>query len=625
MCNQRPLLIALVLVLTTLFVWPGAAMGQLAQPGSINLGPRVHLLEDREGRWTIEQIAGPGFAGGFRPSGATCPNLGYTSSVHWLRVPLHTPVDAGQPWLLEVGFSQLDHVRLYLPHGGGWVVKETGDLLPFSSRDVRHPNFVFRLPLRAEPYTAYLRIQSEGAVLLPLTLWRQDALLEHSLNEQLALGFYFAFLCAMAAYNLFVFASVRDAAYLYYVGYLMGFVLFQVSLTGHAAMVLWPRATWWSSVAAATCLAFALGSAQLFVRRMTNLRQVALPLHHVMGWVAASFGMIGVTLLAWYSVGIRIVTLAAALVVLLLPVPMLLAVRRGYRPARFVALAYAAILPGGILLVLRYLRLVESSFWVDHSVQIGTAVEAVLLSFALADRINLLGREKAEAQQARLEAEREAMVQQQSFSERLLSAQDAERRRIASEIHDGVGQNLLVITNQLGQLASPVAGQAASSSESIQSLRQLALETVRELRAVAHDLYPHKLDRLGLRAAARDVVEHTLRVNGIRYDCTIDEIDGLLPKAQEIHLYRIVQEGLSNVTKHAQADQVWVVITRKDTTIELTIEDDGRGLTGAPGMGLASMEHRAKLLGGTLSLAAREPTGLVLTVRVPIQKGSQHA
>jgi two-component system, sensor histidine kinase LadS len=314
---------------------------------------------------------------------------------------------------------------------------------------------------------------------------------------------------------------------------------------------------------------------------------------------------------------VRVAIAMSVVIVFLLPVPVVVALRHRYRPARFVALGYAVILPGGAMLSLRMLDLLPGEFWIEHAVQFGTALEALLLSFALADRITLLTREKAAAQASLIEAERDALALQRAFSERLLDVQDKERKRIAAELHDGVGQNLVVLVNKLKRLVN--RGGDAGSAADCGRLEEIARGMVQELRGVAHALYPHQLDRLGLEAALEQVVERTLEPADIAYECELAIQKGLLPKPAEIHVYRIVQEALCNIVRHAGATRVKATAEEEDGALRIRIEDDGRGLAGEPGFGLASMEQRAKLLGATLAFEPQTPHGLAIDLCVPLK------
>ena len=581
MSRGTPILLAAAVVAG--LAGTAAAGPPVVEPGAI--GAAVEILVDPDGGLDVDAAAA---RDDFRRSGRERPSFGYSTDTYWFRFA----VPAGdEPWLLQVAYPLLDEVDLYLRGPGeGWQRHASGDLRPFVRRSVAHPDHVFWVPRSpAGPTEVYLRVHSTGMVAVPLELWRAEEFARHDRLAQLAWGAYFAFLGALALYNLFLFAAIRDRAYLYYVAYLVTWVLFQASMSGHAAMYLWPDWPAWSNAAAMTFVACSIAAALAFIRAMTHLPatvpRLDLPLR---GLAALLLATIPITWLH-YPTGVRVVVVIAAVAVLFLPVPIVLAYRRGHRPARYLLLGAAAIFPGGLLLALRQFELVPSHPVTEHAVHASTLLEALLLSFALADRIDL--RREAEA------------AAQRAFSHRLIAAQDAERKRIAGELHDGVGQDLLVLVNRLKRDRSEAA--------------DLAGDLVVNLRAIAHDLHPHQLERLGLTAAVRETARRTLDAAGIEGECQVDDVDGVLPREAELHVYRILQETLANLVRHSGAERAGIELRRGAKGLRLVVADDGKGLppTPAPGLGLAGIEERVRLLGGRLSIDGA--SGTRITVEVP--------
>ncbi|MFI5234628.1 MAG: two-component regulator propeller domain-containing protein [Gemmatimonadales bacterium] len=206
---------------------------------------------------------------------------------------------------------------------------------------------------------------------------------------------------------------------------------------------------------------------------------------------------------------------------------------------------------------------------------------------------------------------------QREFSRRLLEGQEQERRRIAAELHDSVGQGILVMKNRavLG-LRSPDAIGAAR--EQLEQISEIASETLNETRTIAHDLRPYQLDRLGLAATVRGAVERAAAGSGILFKVDVDGVDGALPPEAEISLFRIVQEGVTNVIRHSGAREAHIALLRESDTVRLTISDDGRGTDHPAGFGLAGITQRIHLLGGDHEFHSAPGAGTTLVVRIPI-------
>jgi signal transduction histidine kinase/ligand-binding sensor domain-containing protein len=210
---------------------------------------------------------------------------------------------------------------------------------------------------------------------------------------------------------------------------------------------------------------------------------------------------------------------------------------------------------------------------------------------------------------------------QQAFAQQLIESQEAERKRIAAELHDGLGQNLLVIKNRaLFGLLQP--GDASRAAAQLTDISTTVSQAIDEVRQIAANLHPYQLDRLGLTKALTSMIRKVGEAAQLEVACALDNVDGLLDAAGEINLYRIVQEGLNNVVKHAAASEASVELQRAPQSLHLTLRDDGRGFVlaevKAGGLGLTGLTERARLLGGTLHIESAPGAGTLITLTIPL-------
>jgi len=214
-------------------------------------------------------------------------------------------------------------------------------------------------------------------------------------------------------------------------------------------------------------------------------------------------------------------------------------------------------------------------------------------------------------------------LMQENFSRQLIESQESERKRIASELHDGLGQDLLVVKNCAlhGLNMAQDASVTVKQFEEISTMTSQALEDVRE---ITHDLRPYHLDRLGLKAALEFMIEKIAGSSEIRFSSEIDTVAGLIPKDAEVHLYRIVQESVNNIVKHSGATAAKVTLKRDGGALELSIEDDGKGFKSNPsvangssrGFGLSSLSERVRILGGQELIDSIPGRGTKITVTI---------
>jgi signal transduction histidine kinase len=198
---------------------------------------------------------------------------------------------------------------------------------------------------------------------------------------------------------------------------------------------------------------------------------------------------------------------------------------------------------------------------------------------------------------------------------RVVAAQELERQRLARELHDETGQALTSILLGLKQLDG-------ESPEAVAELRELVVATLQDVRRLAVELRPKVLDDFGLVPALERLTQGFAEHTGISVDLEASALTERLPVEVETAIYRIVQESLTNVVKHAQANSVSVVLTRGDGRIKAVIEDDGTGFdpeVGSEGIGLVGMRERIALLDGSLAVESSERSGTTVAVEVPVR------
>jgi len=212
------------------------------------------------------------------------------------------------------------------------------------------------------------------------------------------------------------------------------------------------------------------------------------------------------------------------------------------------------------------------------------------------------------------QAEREA------FSQRLIESQEAERQRLAGELHDSLGQNLLIVKNWalIGLNSLAEDNSAREHLTEISEMASLALDEVHE---IAHNLRPPQLERLGLTSTIEQMVRHASDSTDIKFITHIDDIDALLSKESEINLYRVMQECINNVLKHSAATNCWFTIKRIAAGAQIICRDNGKGFdTDASlrerGIGLIGIAERVRMLGGRYTHESAPGQGV--TIRISI-------
>ncbi len=370
---------------------------------SLALGRVMQVLEDREGNATIEQVTSAALGEQFRPHPGDVLNAGYSTSAFWLRIDLRygaTSAAAPRDWLLELAYPPLDELELYLADSEGTyrLVRRTGDAFPFASRQIRQNNYLFEIPFApGQSRTLYLRLKSQGSIQAPVSLWSSHAYMEEQPARIYVLGLIYGVLLGMLVYNLFIYLSVRDTSYLYYILYIASFGLYQVSVNGAGVEYFWPSNPWWANAATPFFIGcagfFGCQFARSFLQTSVHSRLLDRLLLGLMVYGAV---VVVLAVSISYGLALRLATLLALLFTVAIFTAGVVAWWRGLRVARYFIIAWSAFLLGGVVNTLMVLGYLPNVFITMYASQIGSALEVGLLSLALADRINSMREQQAQ-------------------------------------------------------------------------------------------------------------------------------------------------------------------------------------------------------------------------------------
>ena len=213
---------------------------------------------------------------------------------------------------------------------------------------------------------------------------------------------------------------------------------------------------------------------------------------------------------------------------------------------------------------------------------------------------------------------------QEAFSRQLIESQESERKRIAQELHDGLGQSLLVIKNR-ALLGLAAQENKTKADEQFNEIGDSVTDALSEVRSIAYNLRPLHIERLGLTSTIEEMVEEIELTSGIEINCDVEKINDLFSKENEIIFYRIIQESLNNIVKHSQATKASVEIFWENSNVILNIRDNGLGfeletISENRGLGLNGIAERAKILRGTYSIASEIGNGTTISLIVPVEK-----
>jgi PAS domain S-box-containing protein len=208
----------------------------------------------------------------------------------------------------------------------------------------------------------------------------------------------------------------------------------------------------------------------------------------------------------------------------------------------------------------------------------------------------------------------------------LLNVQESERTRISKELHDELGQALMMLKFQIKSLIEIPSGNRLELNLEYEKIQNYINQIIENIRRISRDLSPTILEDLGLSAALRLMVNDASRYYNLESNVEIEEVDKLLSKKSQVIIYRVFQEALTNIRKHARATKLYVGIKKKNNGLNFVIKDNGIGFDFKReekynGLGITTMSERVRMLGGELSISTKKGLGTKLAYAIPFALG----
>jgi two-component sensor histidine kinase len=565
------------------------------------LGMHLDILEDAARQWTIHDIVAEPITQLFTPSRSRSPAFGFTLSAYWVRFSVVNPLDQDVQWWLEIAYPPMDRIDLYTSMASGqFDFRRTGDLLPFHTREVKERNFIFQLPLPPKgQQTYYIRFETAGVMNLPLTIFSSSALVEKIHREEILQGLYYGAILIMLIYNFFIFLSIRDTSYLYYVLFNCGWMLAMLTLNGLAFQYLWSRGVWWTNNSLLFFFCFSFLWGVQFSRAFLETAKNTPVFDKILcGLILLSGSGVAASLFASYHFAVRLTNIIGMFSVLIW-INGFLCLLQGVRTARYYMCAWSALIIGVAVLSLKNCGILPHTVWTAWAPQIGSATEIALLSLGLAGRIKTLRRQKEQAEKALMETR--------------ITMQDA----LLKEVHHRVKNNLQVISSLLGLQSEYATDQRVLEmfKESQHRVESMAFIHERLYRAddsrridvadYTHTLASHLFVSYGARA---EPITLTLDMDNMMLG-----IDTAIPCGLIIH------ELVTNAIKHAFPDgrkgEIRLsMVVNEAGQYTLVVSDNGIGFPtdldfrNTESLGLQLVTTLTEQLDGTIALESKGGT-----------------
>lgn len=380
-----------------------------------NLAYNAEFLEDPKGALSINDLLQPTIDNKLTRVGKQIVGFGLTPSFFWIKSIIHNHTNEGI--YLKIGSNPVTDIQVYETrnqrvqkqyHSGNWQ--------PFKNREVQNVDYMFPLNIMPDSTAAvYIRVMHWRGTQFPLQAGTLKSFYTVDVQRSFFDGIYYGLMLLMILYNLFIYFSLKDASYLYYVAYIFLIAFFSASMDGYAFRYLWPSLpviNLYEDVFAALVGMAAI----LFATHFLNTKENTPLFHRIFyGLLIIYIVIIAIIVSKNFLLGTIAVEIASLGLVVLIFIAAFSIMRKGYRPAKFFLIAWSLLLFSAIVFILKDYNLLPYNNITINALQIGSAFEVLLLSIALADRINSYREERTKAQDELIKSLQERTTMQQQM------------------------------------------------------------------------------------------------------------------------------------------------------------------------------------------------------------------
>jgi signal transduction histidine kinase len=510
---------------------------------TVSIGSSLEVLEDKTGVLELKDVLGLEFTS----LNSKVPNLGITESSFWLKFTVTNKTRTSN-LKIELSLPTLDKVNFYYFSNNRWNVIKSGEDFVFHERVYNDPNYIFDCEVpESKARTFFLKVSSSEGIQLPIILGSTKAIYEHQKNRDLLSGIYLGLMFVIIIYNLFIYFSVRDRSYIFYVVYVLLILLTQTSVQGYPFQYLWPGYPVLAKYGLFIFPSLVGMASLLFMNEFLKVKET-LPVFYKISYYLfiPYFISIGLSLFNFFKFSFILMEINAGIVSVFMLITVVIIVRKGYEPAKYFLMAWIIFLLGVIIYILKDLGVLPFNNFTRYTMQIGSAIETVLLSFALAAKINIYKKERLEALQEKQKIIKEQNItleqnvekRTRELNQTLIDLKNTQTQLVEAEKMSSLGQLTAGIAHEINNPINFVSSNIHPLRQDINDLKQLIakygelevtedikgqLEEIQKLKEeLDYDYLKEELDSIvdGIEEGASRTAEI---VNGLRTFSRLDE------------------------------------------------------------------------------------------------------
>lgn len=598
----------------------------------------IFMLEERNINLGPEAAYAKYISGDFRAWKGYKYNAGFTKSVYWLLLDIPPNPDR---LFFVLGDAHLNDVRFYELASGKPILKyQTGDHFKFKQRPVPCRLFVFPLISRSFPGIApfrdsryLIRIDKHNESLqISTEILTRARFHAKQAKYNLINGILSGAVMVLVLFGLFLFITVKDRLYLYYILYVLLICLWIIADKGYGYQYLWPDAVYFASRSRPVfnCLMnfVLLHFMQAFIGQ-TKASKLFRPIRAL----KISFIFLALLFLLPISPAVY-VNLTYPMLILMLVLclftcifiltSVIQKIKAGNKQAWFYLVAISPLIFFGLaeLVIHAGSKEVSNSYLSAFGIQTGLVLEAIILTFGLAQRFNSYRLEREGLLQA-------INIKQQEITAGFIDTQEQERRKISDQLHDDVGSMLSIATWQISSVLTSEGYVKESAKEKLEEAEEVLRNVAQTIRTLGHTLSPWGIQKYGMNKVLTDLVYqiNLSEKTALEYAIIGFESCGHYPIPFLNDIYRIIQELLTNIIKHAYASNAYLEVVEHSDHVSIIVEDNGKGIefpasSTSSGIGLDSIRSKIAYFNGKMEIRKKPEHGTIVVIEIPFTTAS---
>jgi two-component system, sensor histidine kinase LadS len=526
--------------------------------------------------------------------------------------------------ILFLQFNSNDNDSLLLYCVSNKVIFDTdmiGESIPYIKQKIKNVGSVFKISLQPNQEAEYY-IKSVGngqPMDLTASIFDESKLHEYQINMSFFKGAVYGIIFLIIIFNLSFYFITKEIIYMTFTLQVIFSVICTLYFDGYIYRYIFPNSGYWcrQTIAIAMCGAFLFSNK--FITEFFNLKEIAPWTKN--GFKYSSYIIFVILIISFYhphGYNIFIISLAliTSLVAALLCACVISFKKQNGQAYIFILLATISLIILGSVFQVYKLGFIQNTFYSFYSIHFTILTQSIFLALAIYDKFRKIKEDNALMQE-------KLVASLNEYSQNLITSIESERKRLASDIHDGLGQNLLSLRNIILKSQKNTTHSQAITND-LDTFLEITTCALDEARDMAYNLRPPILSTMGLSIAIKKLIEKISATSTLNISFSMpDDINQVVSKNNDINVYRIFQECFNNILKHAHADAVSVEIKLINKKLFIKIADDGIGYSQdivENGQGIIGVKERVALLKGQINIKSTKGLGTAIEIIIPCQK-----